>query len=110
MKFLDWIFPAQRDSEVLALAQQIAGSQQSVIWQELAVRQSSLGSKPEACGYIRCRALSILRRELRQVATATFADAQRQQVLDHAVSLIVHQFAGAMVSHALAPAPARRAA
>ncbi len=95
---------------MLELAKRVAGDQQDVIWQQLAGRERSLDSVPEADGYIRCRALSILRDELRRLPAAAFTPAEQQQVLDYAAKLVVSQFARAMVRPARELVPMQRAA
>ncbi len=112
MKVLDWIFPARRDAQVLELAERISQDQHDRIWQQLAVRAGLLGSVSEARGYIRCRALQILRAGLQGVVdpNAKLTPELQDRVVERAVELIVGQFAGPMVNAAPALVSSRRAA
>ena len=112
MKILDWIFPARRDTQVLELAERISQDQHDRIWQKLAVRAGLLGSVSEARGYIRCRALQILRAGLQGIAdpTAKLTPDMQDQVIERAVELIVRQFAGPMINAVPALVSSRRAA
>ena len=112
MSVLDWIFPARHDARVLEMARRVTEEQQERVWQQLAVRAGSLRSVPEARGYIRCRALRILRSGLHCIVdpAVELTPNMREQIIESAVEMIVGKFVGPMVHAAPAMATSQRAA
>jgi len=112
MSLLDWIFPARRHPRVLEIARQVAEDQHERVWQRLAKRAGSLGSVPEARGYIRCRAVGILRSGLHCIVgpAADLTPDMRDRIVEVAVELVTGTFVGPMVNAAPVLASNRRAA
>ncbi len=112
MKFWERFFPGRRDALVHELAQRVAREQHLLVWQQLAARAGSLGSVPEARGYIRSRAQSVLRGGLTRVVdrSVELSPELRDSIVERAVEVLMGQFLTPMLSPVPVLAQVRRAA
>ena len=112
MKLWDRIFLGDRETELLDKALRVARKQNELVWRQLAARAGSLKSVPEARGYIRSRAVRILRSGIQQLIgrSEDLSPKTRDRILERAMELIIGQYVAQMLPVACVPAAVRRAA
>lgn len=114
MKLWERFFPAKRDALVRELAQRVARQQHEMVWQQLAARAGSLGSVPEARGYIESRVRGVLRSGITAVVerSVDLSPDLRDCIVERAMELMMGQFLVPMLRPVPVPAlaPFRRAA
>jgi hypothetical protein len=112
MNMWDRVFSRKREDEIAQFAEEIAEESYELVWQKIASRAGTLGSLPEARGYIRVRSRQVVRARLKNVIDRDlFLAAETEtRIIERALVLMMGKFAGPMLAAEPIRIGSRRAA